>query len=402
MLDDAPPFDDDDLDLRIDEPDLPSRPAIWPVFVTYLVILLTFLGVNIVAGIVLVVVMLAKGDRPHPDQVRDLMLSPWVFMTIISMSQACILVGGCGGAWLLREGWTESLGLKRPRWPWYGWPAVAIASLLPVSIATWAAEPLSHFIEPDRTIYDAAARVDWLTGPFFTLLISLAPAITEEFAFRGYMQRRLLKRWPAWLAILVTSLLFGILHMMPHAVVSAFIGGLWLGTLAWWTGSVWPGVVCHAFINAWATFWAIGHSAGLVPEDPSGATMVAVNVVGGAALCLWLWMMSRQPAIVAGAMGLCEHCSDSLLPKEGSHHGAQAPAVGQAITAHSGLMRRAWRSDYPQEGGETLYQCQGCSTWWGHIVWTCVPEEDLVRHNVESVDAWVAQRQFGKAVTTGE
>jgi hypothetical protein len=95
----------------------------------------------------------------------------------------------------------------------------------------------------------------------------------------------------------------------------------------------------------------------------------------------------------------CERCVGLLLPKEGSHYGEQATQVSQAIAAHDRLIRRAWRSSYPQEGAEHLYQCDECRSWWGHVVWARVPEEDLVRHDVGAVAAWVAQQPFGEVVS---
>jgi hypothetical protein len=93
---------------------------------------------------------------------------------------------------------------------------------------------------------------------------------------------------------------------------------------------------------------------------------------------------------------LCLRCAGSLLPLVGSHFGDQAEKPRRSIAAHGRLARRAWRSSYPQEGGEYLYQCADCQSWWGHGVWTCVPEEDLVRHAVVSLEAWVAEQPFGE------
>ena len=37
---------------------------------------------------------------------------------------------------------------------------------------------------------------------------------------------------------------------MPSAIALAFPLGIWLGVLAWRTGSIWPSIVCHAAINS--------------------------------------------------------------------------------------------------------------------------------------------------------
>ena len=56
-------------------------------------------------------------------------------------------------------------------------------------------------------------------------LIALVPGFCEEVFFRGYMQRRLLQAWSPWSAILVTSLLFGVLHLNPAQSLFAFLFG---------------------------------------------------------------------------------------------------------------------------------------------------------------------------------
>lgn len=96
---------------------------------------------------------------------------------------------------------------------------------------------------------------------------------------------------------------------------------------------------------------------------------------------------------------LCHRCATLLLPKEGSQYGDDAPEVTQAIASHGRVVRRGWRSGYPQEGGETLFECQDCHGWWGHRYWSCVPQEALYRYRVESVAAWVAEQEFGKVET---
>ncbi len=100
----------------------------------------------------------------------------------------------------------------------------------------------------------------------------------------------------------------------------------------------------------------------------------------------------------AGCADLCGRCSSVLAPVVGSHTGSRAGAAGGAIAAHGRLRRRAWRSAYVQEGGEDLYQCQDCGSWWGLVFWACVPEEALVRHQVRSVEAWVKEWPKGEVV----
>jgi hypothetical protein len=100
----------------------------------------------------------------------------------------------------------------------------------------------------------------------------------------------------------------------------------------------------------------------------------------------------------SGRPPLCERCSRLLAPAVGSHFEGRCRDASRAIEAHARLVRRAWRAEYPQEGGEDLYQCRDCGSWWGHSVWTCLPQERLVRHKVRSVEAWVKKWSCGEVL----
>src|SRR5690606_30212345 len=79
--------------------------------------------------------------------------------------------------------------------------------------------------------------------------------VCEELFFRGYLLGALKNRWPAWAAILATSLLFGVFHLsvgglaaVERVVTSTFLG-LVLGWMCWRTGTIWPGVATHTVHN---------------------------------------------------------------------------------------------------------------------------------------------------------
>jgi len=127
------------------------------------------------------------------------------------------------------------------------------------------------------------------------LFISLAPGFSEELLFRGYMQRRLLERWNASAAILVTSLIFALFHITPHAVVFALPVGIWLGLMAWKSRSVWPGIVCHALINGMWNIWQLGVRFDYFPPRPPVGLLVGLGIVGVAAFAASLWLIFRRP-----------------------------------------------------------------------------------------------------------
>lgn len=83
----------------------------------------------------------------------------------------------------------------------------------------------------------------------FLLLVVVAP-LTEELLFRGLILRGLIAQRGEWAAVLYSSLLFGLLHLNPWQLASAFFLGIVLGWLFIQTRSLVPCILCHAAFNA--------------------------------------------------------------------------------------------------------------------------------------------------------
>ncbi len=98
-------------------------------------------------------------------------------------------------------------------------------------------------------------------GAFVVLLIAAAVVAPffEELFFRGFLFGVYRRRQPLWLAYLVSSVLFTILHLEPTRMNLNQMAGLSVGIfllamlLAWLyqhTGSLYPGMIAHAINNA--------------------------------------------------------------------------------------------------------------------------------------------------------
>lgn len=82
----------------------------------------------------------------------------------------------------------------------------------------------------------------------FTTLVIAAP-ILEELIFRGIMLDGLLKRYSPLKSILISSLLFGIVHLNPWQFIGAMILGSFLGWIYYKTKSVVPTIIMHSVNN---------------------------------------------------------------------------------------------------------------------------------------------------------
>ena len=88
----------------------------------------------------------------------------------------------------------------------------------------------------------------------FATLVVIAP-IAEEVLFRGYLLGKLRKHVPLWVAILVTSVLFGAVHLAWNVGVDVFALSIVLCLLRVSTGRLWPSILLHMLKNGIAFYF---------------------------------------------------------------------------------------------------------------------------------------------------
>tara|TARA_B100000029_G_scaffold373746_1_gene368006 strand:- start:205 stop:975 length:771 start_codon:yes stop_codon:yes gene_type:complete len=86
--------------------------------------------------------------------------------------------------------------------------------------------------------------------------VSILTPIAEELLFRGFIMGMLLRRYSETTSIVLSSLIFAVLHE-PIAMVLAFGGGLLYGWVRVKTGSIIPGIIGHAIWNGFVTILVI-------------------------------------------------------------------------------------------------------------------------------------------------
>lgn len=150
---------------------------------------------------------------------------------------------------------------------WHAAPIISLigAFLVGLGIWTWAHElfVLAQAVGIGTLDKSKIAGVEAMlqqlkeTSPLLIIAtLALTPAVVEEFCFRGYLFSALEKRLSALNTILITSILFGLFHVLTGntLLIERFLPttmlGLILGTIALRTGSVWPGVILHFTHNA--------------------------------------------------------------------------------------------------------------------------------------------------------
>lgn len=134
---------------------------------------------------------------------------------------------------------------------------LGIAAVLPLALHVLSLElqiSLAWFFPSmeNTGIQQALATMNNAAQPvwFVLLAFAVAPAFCEEIAFRGFILSGFRHSKRVGLAILLSALTFGIMHMIPQQVFNATLLGLVLGLIAIRSGSLVPCILFHFIYNS--------------------------------------------------------------------------------------------------------------------------------------------------------
>ena len=100
---------------------------------------------------------------------------------------------------------------------------------------------------------DTDIGVDWGSGPIALGLVIISTVIiapiAEELMFRGYVLDSIRKMHGDRVAIVISSMIFGLVHIEPYTAGMAAIGGLIYGFVRVRTESLWPSIIGHMMWN---------------------------------------------------------------------------------------------------------------------------------------------------------
>ena len=126
----------------------------------------------------------------------------------------------------------------------------------------------------------AASYPDSISGIIlFFVFSAFVPAIFEEWAFRGILQRSLMPYGKGF-ALITSSVLFGAMHIEPPRVIFATTFGLLAGFLYLKTGTIWYGVLIHLINNTYSvTVQYVNQFRGIITEDIISGELQVVTVI---------------------------------------------------------------------------------------------------------------------------
>lgn len=85
-------------------------------------------------------------------------------------------------------------------------------------------------------------------GWFFLVGVVFAPFV-EEIFFRGFLFQGFRQKYGWVRAMLLSSVIFAVVHLDPASLIPTFILGLVLAYLYQRSNSLWPGIILHFLVN---------------------------------------------------------------------------------------------------------------------------------------------------------
>jgi membrane protease YdiL (CAAX protease family) len=261
---------------------------------------------QIAVGILIAVVMFIR-SRPSvssPDDVPrvigEIFARPPMFLTLAGASVLVTFAGGVVPALFSPVPFTRRLAIHRTRTRW--WQDVLL--VFGCVAVSWFLAALVSLLHLDRqgVLADFEKALRGLRGPLLAvaiLIIGVIGPVAEELLFRGYVQSRLRRRWGVVPAVIIASVLFGLLHFDLVHSTFAFGLGLALGYATERSGSIWPAVWAHAVNN---TISVLVSASGLSQAaDVSGAKILIPVTAGVAVVCILL-VERKRPVPRAAAI----------------------------------------------------------------------------------------------------
>lgn len=235
-----------------------------------MVIRAVVLGVLVSIAAVAILVIFHETNRLFWPQV------PWgAAATLASLWLFWRYLGGAGWPRATSESRRESLRAFPVAGPLLRWSvlsgglgAIAVFGGYLLAMKT---TPLPEEVYQVQPPYDEMAL--W-TVLVWSWTVAIVAGVSEEAAFRGYMQAPIERRHGAPIAILVTATVFAVLHFPQARVTVATAlaisaGGLMLCVLAWASRSILPGIAVHAAIDMVSVPL---RNLGIVPPRPLAET----------------------------------------------------------------------------------------------------------------------------------
>lgn len=222
-------------------------------------------GLAVIGFLALSVIIGAVMGRVYPDFGR-MIEEDTLFIEGFTMISSVFLIGGpffLAYLSLKKRGIQPELPLGRP------YDKREFLLLIPIGLmiciigslaTTYFAELVDFAFGIEFEAPDDFSDYQSVWGVLVSLISTAAiPAFIEEFAIRGVVMQSL-RRYGEGFAIVMSSLVFALMHGNMIQIPFAFIAGIGIGYAVIRTGSMWTGVIIHFLNNSIAVFSMVAYS----------------------------------------------------------------------------------------------------------------------------------------------
>lgn len=258
--------------------------VLWTALAVPAISWLMFLVASVVMMVVAYAAVHGHIDRrvmTDPDAMRTVSQSRVGLPLMVVTPQLALVAAAAFFAAFSSQGFRKRLSLVRGHWPLWAWGAAAVTTPLIGWISSIAVGSLmeeSDNLKMMSDIFRDHGQSGFLIP--LALMIGATPALCEELLFRGFVQTRLNLRLGAFWGILISSALFAVFHMDWVHIIAVFPLGLYLGTICWRSGSLFPAMLAHFINNAISVFAVVWG-----PEQPDQAPSLEMGLFLLVVLC---------------------------------------------------------------------------------------------------------------------
>lgn len=145
---------------------------------------------------------------------------------------------------------------------WHGWEVAVIPGVIMLhfvgSAITSVIATLSGQMDPSKmeamTVFQEFAKMDPGTFLGVALFLSILVGFAEELLFRGYVITRLERLGlGAWPCILLSALIFGLVHAPGYQLIASLSKAIWFGiptgAYFWYRRNLGPLVIAHGLMD---------------------------------------------------------------------------------------------------------------------------------------------------------
>ncbi len=169
----------------------------------------------------------------------------------------------------------------------------ALVPSLMVALGAWLTVSFGMALLPiPESVWESYNQQAFLLVSDSTILMVLstviAAPIIEEIVFRGLSLSRLRRAMPTWVAVLVVSVVFGLMHGHPLWITYTACMGILFGAVALFTDSIGASILVHMVFNFFGSIVSIA-----LPEEIAPWIMALCTVAGVVLIALGIWWLKK-------------------------------------------------------------------------------------------------------------